>query len=78
LDPENKYIQHRLFREHCYLTAEGMYVKDLRVINRNMGEMILVDNAAYSYSFQVDNGIPIIPYYEGKNDFELKALEKYI
>ncbi len=55
-----------------------MYVKDLRVINRNMGEMILVDNAAYSYSFQVDNGIPIIPYYEGKNDFELKALEKYI
>lgn len=31
--------------------------------------MILVDNAAYSYAFQIDNGIPIIPYYEGKIDF---------
>jgi CTD small phosphatase-like protein 2 len=40
--------------------------------------MILIDNAAYSYFFQLENGIPIIPYYEGKNDFELKALQGYI
>lgn len=78
LDPENKYIAHRLFREHCYPTSEGVYVKDLRVINRDLSQMILVDNAAYSYAFQVDNGIPIIPYYEGKIDFELKALQGYI
>jgi CTD small phosphatase-like protein 2 len=31
--------------------------------------MVLIDNAAYSYAFQLDNGIPIIPYYEGKNNF---------
>ena len=40
--------------------------------------MILVDNAAYSYAFQLDNAIPILPYYKGKNDFELKALQGYI
>jgi len=40
--------------------------------------MVLVDNAAYSYCFQLDNGIPIIPYYHGKTDFELKALQEYI
>lgn len=40
-----------------------MFVKDLRVINRNLSDMILIDNAAYSYSFQLDNGIPIIPFY---------------
>jgi TFIIF-interacting CTD phosphatase-like protein len=66
LDPHGEYIQHRLYREHCYPTAEGMYVKDLRVLNRNLSDMILVDNAAYSYAFQLDNGIPIIPYYEGR------------
>jgi len=40
--------------------------------------MLLIDNAAYSYAYQVDNAIPIIPYYKGKNDFELKALQTYI
>ena len=43
-----------------------------------MSEMVLVDNAAYSYLHQLENGIPIIPYYRGKEDFELKALEGYI
>lgn len=73
LDPSGKYIQHRLYREHCYPTS-GMNVKDLRIINREMSEMVLIDNAAYSYVYQLDNGVPIIPYYKGKHDFELKAL----
>ena len=46
-----------------------MYVKDLRVINRDLKDILLVDNAAYSYAFQLDNGIPILPYYQGPNDF---------
>jgi CTD small phosphatase-like protein 2 len=53
-------------------------VKDLRVINRDLSQTVLIDNAAYSYAFQIDNGIPIIPYYEGKVDFELKALQTYL
>ena len=40
--------------------------------------MVLVDNAAYSYAFQVSNGIPIVSYYEGDKDYELKALRDYI
>jgi CTD small phosphatase-like protein 2 len=55
-----------------------MYIKDLRIINRSLSEMVLIDNAAYSYSFQLENGIPILPYYEGSNDFELKSLEAYL
>lgn len=55
-----------------------MHVKDLRVLNRELSELVLIDNAAYSYAYQLDNGIPIIPYYEGKNDFELKALQVYL
>jgi CTD small phosphatase-like protein 2 len=42
-----------------------MYVKDLRIINRAMADMILVDNAAYSYNYQLDNGVPILPFYHG-------------
>ena len=43
-----------------------------------MSQVILVDNAAYSYAFQLGNGVPIIPYYRGKSDYELLALEKYL
>jgi CTD small phosphatase-like protein 2 len=55
-----------------------MYCKDLRVMDREMEDMVLVDNAAYSYAAQPENGIPILPYYHGKVDFELKALERYL
>jgi CTD small phosphatase-like protein 2 len=60
------------------VTPEGVYVKDLRIINRDPAHLVLVDNAAYSYAFQLDNAIPILPYYKGKNDFELKALQTYL
>ena len=40
--------------------------------------MIIVDNAVYSFGYQLDNGIPIIPFYEDKNDEELMHLIFYI
>jgi CTD small phosphatase-like protein 2 len=52
-------------------------VKDLSKLNRDLSRTVLVDNSAYSYAMQLDNGIPILPFYEGK-DFELTALEHYI
>lgn len=59
-------------------TQDGFYVKDLRIINREMKNMILVDNAGYSFSFQVDNGIPILNYYQGREDRELLDLMGYL
>jgi CTD small phosphatase-like protein 2 len=56
-----------------------MYIKDLRVIrNRELSQMVLVDNAAYSYYFQLDNGIPIIPFYNNRKDCELLNLEHFL
>ena len=40
--------------------------------------MVLIDNAAYSYSYQVGNGVPIIPYYDNKQDKELLWLTNYL
>jgi CTD small phosphatase-like protein 2 len=36
-----------------------------------------VDNAPYSYLYQLDNAIPILPYYWG-DDNQLLQLEKYL
>ena len=75
IDPDKKLVQFRLYREHCFKTKEGIFVKDLRVIrNRLLKDLILVDNSVYSFGFQLDNGVPIIPYYNDPHDQELKHL----
>jgi CTD small phosphatase-like protein 2 len=78
LDPTGELIQYRLYRDHCIRTEEGIYVKDLRIItNRNLKDLIIVDNAVYSFGYQLDNGIPIIPFYDDKSDEELMHLIFY-
>lgn len=54
-----------------------VYAKDLSIINRDLSKMILVDNSPLSYLYQIENGVPILPYYGGE-DCELLALEKYL
>jgi len=78
LDPKQQYIHHRLFRENCVVTEEGIYIKDLRVFaNRNLQDVVIVDNAAYSFGYQIENGIPCAPYYDNKQDQELRHLIPY-
>lgn len=79
LDPHNKLFSFRLYRQHCVQTPEGYYVKDLRIIsNIGMHNMVLVDNSVYSFAYQLDNGIPIIPFYDDPKDEELCHLIFYI
>jgi CTD small phosphatase-like protein 2 len=75
LDPENEFITFRLFRDHCLQTKEGIFIKDLRIIaNRKLENIAIVDNATYSFGFQLDNGIPIVPFYDNNEDKELLSL----
>jgi len=61
------------------VTEEGIHIKDLRVLaNRKIEDIVIVDNACYSFGYQIDNGIPIIPYYDNKQDEELKYLLEYL
>ena len=40
--------------------------------------MVLVDNATYSFQSNVDNGIPIINFFDNKQDTELRELLGYL
>lgn len=55
-----------------------MYTKDLRIFNRPLSQLVLIDNASYSYAWQIENGIPIIPFYDNKEDRELETLREYL
>jgi len=68
-------IDFRLYRDHCIRTKEGIYVKDLRILmNQDLSQTILVDNAVYSFGFQLDNGIPIIPFYDRQTNLDDEEL----
>lgn len=61
------------------MTDEGYYVKDLRIFkNWPLSDIVIVDNSAYSFAFNIDNGIPIIPYYDDKQDEEMLHLMQYL
>lgn len=79
IDPSNELISYRLFHEHCYRSPGGHLIKDLRIIkNRSLANTVLVDNAAYSYAFQTENGVPIVPFFNDKSDTELQDLAAYL
>lgn len=78
LDPEHAYIHHRLYRENCIM-MEGVYIKDLRILaNRPLRDIVIIDNAAYSFGYQVENGVPIISWHDDPCDRELFNLIDYL
>ena len=40
--------------------------------------MLIVDNLAHSFGFQIENGIPILEYHNDQNDSELKHMIEYL
>jgi CTD small phosphatase-like protein 2 len=60
-------------------TQKGYFIKDLRIIkNRELKDMVIVDNLVLNFGLQIDNGIPILEFTDNPNDQELKHLEGYL
>lgn len=82
LDPNNEYFEYRLYRHNCveaFVEGEKLYVKDLRILkNVKMEDMIIIDNSVLSFAFQLENGIPILPFYDNYEDNELLFLKNYL
>lgn len=79
IDPKGIFFQHRLYRESCIKATDNLYVKDLRIIaNVDLKDMILVDNAVWSFGVQLSNGIPIIPFKHDKTDEEFVYLKNFL
>lgn len=83
LDPDGSLIHHRFYRDSCIYTENPLgnkfYVKDLRIFeNFDLKDIVIVDNAIYSFINQLENGIPIIPFRWDREDDQLDRLIEYM
>ena len=62
-----------LYREHCTF-YNGLFVKDMARLGRNLNDVIIIDNSPTSYLFQPENALPSISWYEDKTDNELLTM----
>ena len=78
IDPEGKLIDYRLYRDKC-ICKNGHFVKDLRIFkNRDIKNMVIVDNSIVAFSQQIDNGIHIPTFFGSKNDNSLSILLPFL
>lgn len=71
------YIIHRLYRDHTKY-RNGVYVKDLSKLGRDLTKAIIIDNIAENFCAQPDNGIHIKGWYNDPNDRELEKIAVFL
>ena len=77
IDPNNKLIQHRLYRQHTSVTNVG-FVKDLSKIGRDLNRLIMIDNIPENFRLQSNNGLWIKTWTEDMKDTQLKELSRIL
>jgi len=80
IESDRQYFAHRLYNSQC-LIKENLYVfkeLDLLCYNRNLKNILIVDNIVRNYSLDIKNGIPILDYEGSTDDLELVYLASYL
>ena len=83
IDPEHNYFNLRLYREHCnkfIINNKIYFTKNLNIFKNicPIKDIVMVDCSVIGFGFFLENGIPIIPYYDSKEDVELELLSYYL
>ena len=66
-------VDYRLYRQHTS-ASNGINIKDLSKLGRNLEKIIIVDNIEENYQLQPNNGINISDFEGDENDNELEFL----
>jgi len=82
MDPGRSFFPYRLYRNNCtFVKIDGkeIYIKDLSLFkNISLKNIIIIDNSVVSFTYNLNNGMPILPYYDSIKDNELICLAYYL
>jgi hypothetical protein len=83
LDPNHEYFNYRLYQNNCYkfsINNKVYFTKDLNIFKGvcDLKDIVIVDCSVLGFGFFLDNGIPIIPFYDSEEDVELQLLSYYL
>jgi len=82
IEKKGKFFEYILYRKHISYLKNGEYYKDLSLLNRNLKNVIIVDDMAKNFVLHKSNGICIKPFkgdiINNRNTLELlgKILQK--
>jgi Dullard-like phosphatase family protein len=82
LDPFHEIFEYRLYRNNCTKVVyedNTYYIKDLRIFKGvSLKDIVIIDNSVLSFALHMNNGVPILPYYSGEEEEELRYLRKLL
>ena len=63
IEKKEKYFEHILYRQHVTYDECGNFFKNLNLLNRNVKNILIVDNSSNNFKYHKSNGICIKPFY---------------
>lgn len=73
IDPRHRLLRHRYYRDSC-LEVNGMHIKDLTILGRDLSKVVLVDNSMNAFACNLDNGILVPSWLNDSSDSVLRHL----
>ena len=74
LDPENKFISFRFYKQHTYI-EENKVIKNLKNLGRDLKKIIFIDNFKYVAKYQMENIYQIKTWIDDVFDNELERIK---
>ena len=63
IEKKEKYFEHILYRQHVTYDDNGNIFKNLNLLNRNVKNILIIDDNSNNFKFHKSNGICIKPFY---------------
>ena len=68
IEKKEKFFEHILYREHVTYDDNGNFFKNLNLLNRDVKNILIVDDNSKNFKYHKSNGICIKPFYGDLNN----------